>query len=116
LSTIPLALIVLSVVALMIAWTEVATNASAAATIAPVLVAAAASAGALPALLLLPAALAASCGYALPIGTPANTAVYATGRVPLGKFVRAGAAMDVLALLAIVLMSLAVMPALFGAA
>jgi solute carrier family 13 (sodium-dependent dicarboxylate transporter), member 2/3/5 len=114
LSQIPLVVAMIAVVGIMIAWTEVATNASAAATIAPALIAVAAGAGFVPALLLLPAALAASCGYALPIGTPANTAVYATQRVPLPQFVRAGLGMDVIAWVTIVVVSFVVMPRLFA--
>lgn len=116
LSGVPLALLVISIVGLVIVWTEVATNASAAATAAPALVAIGVAAGIEPALLLLPAALAASCGYALPIGTPANTAVYAAGKIPLGRFVRAGAAMDVLAFIVLVMVSLVIMPGLFARA
>lgn len=109
----PYPVLVLAIVAIMIAWTEVATNASAAATVAPALIAVAAAAGVAPALLLLPAALAAACGYALPIGTPANTAVYASGRVPIGDFVRAGIRMDLIALVVITLGAYLIMPLVF---
>jgi sodium-dependent dicarboxylate transporter 2/3/5 len=109
----PYPFLVLAIVAIMIAWTEVATNASAAATVAPALIAVAAAAGVAPALLLLPAALAAACGYALPIGTPANTAVYASGRVPIGEFVRAGIRMDLIALVVITLGAYLIMPLVF---
>jgi sodium-dependent dicarboxylate transporter 2/3/5 len=110
LTSIPLPAMVLAVVAIMIVWTEVATNASATATMAPALATLGVAAGIEPALLMLPAALAASCGYMLPIGTPANTAAYATGRVPLADFFRAGLRMDLLALVAIVLAALFLMP------
>ncbi|MEZ5513363.1 MAG: DASS family sodium-coupled anion symporter [Steroidobacteraceae bacterium] len=113
LTAMPYPMLVLTIVAIVIAWTEVATNASAAATVAPALIAVAAAAGVAPVLLLLPAALAASCGYALPIGTPANTAVYASGRVPIGEFVRAGLRMDVIALIVITLGAVLIMPLVF---
>ena len=113
LTNMPYPILVLAIVAIVIAWTEVATNASAAATVAPALIAVAAAAGVAPVLLLLPAALAASCGYALPIGTPANTAVYASGRVPIGDFVRAGLRMDLIALIVITLGAYLVMPLVF---
>lgn len=113
LTGLPHPVLVLAIVALMIAWTEVATNASAAATVAPALIVVAAAAGVAPVLLLLPAALAAACGYALPIGTPANTAVYASGRVPIGDFIRAGLRMDVIALIVITLGALLIMPLVF---
>jgi sodium-dependent dicarboxylate transporter 2/3/5 len=46
-------------------------------------------------------ALAASSGYALPIGTPPNALAYATGRVSMGTFVKTGIVIDIVSAIAI---------------
>ena len=38
-----------------------------------------------PEVVMLPAALAASCGFMLPVATPPNAVVYGTGRIPIGS-------------------------------
>jgi sodium-dependent dicarboxylate transporter 2/3/5 len=43
---------------------------------------------------MVPAALAASCGFMLPVATPPNTIVYGTRRVRTGEMVRAGFVID----------------------
>ena len=39
---------------------------------------------------MLPAALAASCGFMLPVATPPNAVVYGTGKIPIRFMVRTG--------------------------
>jgi sodium-dependent dicarboxylate transporter 2/3/5 len=56
----------------------------------PILAATASSAGLPPLLLMLPATLAGSCGFMLPVATPPNAIVFATGRIPMGTMMRAG--------------------------
>ncbi|MCC6670134.1 MAG: DASS family sodium-coupled anion symporter [Planctomycetes bacterium] len=76
--------------------TEVASNTAITALMLPLLAATASTAGMDPRLLMLPATIAASCGFALPIGTPPNTVVFATGRLRMSDMVRAGILLDVL--------------------
>ena len=45
----------------------------------------------------------------LPVGTPPNALVYATGRVPQGVMIRVGLLLNVLAVLAITVWVLALM-------
>jgi sodium-dependent dicarboxylate transporter 2/3/5 len=47
-----------------------------------------------PRLLMLPCTVAASCGFALPIGTPPNTVVFATGKVRVRDMVLPGIVLD----------------------
>ena len=91
-------LIVLSLVTLvLILITEVASNTAVATTFIPIAIAVAPAIGMHPFLLATAVSLAASSGFALPIGTPPNALAYATGRVPMGRFVRAGIVVDILA-------------------
>jgi sodium-dependent dicarboxylate transporter 2/3/5 len=95
-------LIVLSVVVIvLIALTEVASNTAVATTFIPIAIAVAPAIGMNPFLLATAVSLAASSGFALPIGTPPNALAYATGRVGMGRFVRAGIVVDILAAIAI---------------
>jgi sodium-dependent dicarboxylate transporter 2/3/5 len=99
----PLA-IVLLVTAAMIFLTEITSNTAAAALAMPVLAAAAQGSGVDPALFMLPAALAASCAFMLPVATAPNAVVYGSGLVPARRMAREGFALN---LAGIVLLTLA---------
>jgi sodium-dependent dicarboxylate transporter 2/3/5 len=75
---------------------ELASNTATAATFLPVASALALSVGENPLLFLVPAVLAASCSFMLPVGTPPNAIVYASGFVPFHRMVRAGLLLDIL--------------------
>jgi sodium-dependent dicarboxylate transporter 2/3/5 len=92
----PLWLLVLIVIILVAALSELASNTAAAAMVVPVLASLSAAMGFEPMPLLMAAVLGASCGYALPVATPPNTIVYATGEISVGRMVRAGAMLDVI--------------------
>ena len=95
-------LVVLGVVTVgIIALTEVASNTAVATTFIPIAIAVAPSMGLHPFVLATATALAASSGYALPIGTPPNALAYATGRVSMGTFVRTGIVIDIVSAIAI---------------
>ncbi|MBI1349357.1 SLC13/DASS family transporter [bacterium] len=55
-----------------------------------------------PRLLMLPATLAASNGFMLPIGTPPNAIVFGTGRIRIGQMVGYGLLLDLLGVILIV--------------
>lgn len=98
-------LIVLGLVTVaIIALTEVASNTAVATTFVPIAIAIAPSLGLHPFLLALATALAASSGFALPIGTPPNALAFATGRVSMRTFVKTGIAIDLAAAIAITLL------------
>lgn len=90
-----LVIAVLSFVMLLLS--EVASNTAVAAVFLPILREGAVAAQVDPRLLMVPAALAASCGFMLPIATPPNTIVFASGKVSVGQMVRAGFWLDLLA-------------------
>jgi sodium-dependent dicarboxylate transporter 2/3/5 len=78
------------VILFMTFLTEVTSNTAITALALPLLLATARAAEVDPRLLLLPATIAASYGFMLPIGTPPNAVVYATGKVTIGEMARAG--------------------------
>jgi sodium-dependent dicarboxylate transporter 2/3/5 len=94
-------LFLLLVAAAITLLSEIASNTALATMMMPVLAAGAAATGAPPEQLLVLAALAASCGFMLPVATPPNAIVYGSGYVPLRSMLVAGAWLDVSAVLAI---------------
>jgi sodium-dependent dicarboxylate transporter 2/3/5 len=93
----PLFPLIALVVAVIVLWTELNSNVAAAATFLPVLAALAMATDHDALSLLAPAAMAASAAFMLPVGTPANAIVFATGQISLRQMVRAGAWVNVAA-------------------
>jgi len=79
------------VVALVVIFlTEVTSNTATAATFLPILGGLATAIGLDPALLVIPAAIAASCAFMMPVATPPNAIVFGSGRVRIAEMVKAG--------------------------
>ena len=91
----PIVLILCVVCFGILLLTELTSNTATAATFLPITAALAVTLGENPLLFLIPAALAANCSYMLPVGTPPNAIVYASGLVPLPQMVRAGLLLNV---------------------
>lgn len=101
----PPLLLVAGVAALVLAATELTSNTATTAALVPVLAGIAPGLGVHPFALIVPAALAASCAFMLPVATPPNAIVFGSGRLTLPQMARAGVLMN---LLAVVLVTLAV--------
>jgi solute carrier family 13 (sodium-dependent dicarboxylate transporter), member 2/3/5 len=67
-----------------------------------------------PLLFCVPAVVAASCGFMLPVATPPNAIVFGTGQIKLGQMVRAGFLLDLLAVLLIPLITYLLGAAVLG--
>lgn len=90
-------LVVLSVLVVgVIALSELASNTAIAAAMMPVLAAVGPVMGIDPMLLMVTAALAATCGFMLPVATPPNAIVFATGKIGIPRMIRAGILMDLI--------------------
>jgi sodium-dependent dicarboxylate transporter 2/3/5 len=100
-SNLPLAVLVLCVCTLMVFLTEVTSNTATTAAMVPVFAAIAQGAGLPPMLLAVPAAVAASCAFMLPVATPPNAIVFGSGRLPMAAMVKAGFWLNVLSILLI---------------
>jgi sodium-dependent dicarboxylate transporter 2/3/5 len=92
------------VAVLILLLSEVASNTAIASLFLPILMQGAIAADMDPRFLMLPATIAASCGFMLPIATPPNTIVFASGHLRTGQMVRAGFVLDALAILLLVAM------------
>lgn len=108
----PVLLLVIAVV--VVALSEVASNTATAAAFLPVAAVLAGALGREPMALTLPVALAASCGFMLPVATPPNTLAYGTGRVTVPEMMRAGLWLDILCICVIVAGVVVLGPVAFG--
>lgn len=90
-------LLLIAVIALSVTFlTEITSNIATTVLLMPILAAAALNADMEPALLMLPAALSASCAFMLPVATAPNAIVFGTGKVSVEQMVRAGFALNLM--------------------
>lgn len=108
LGVLPEVLLVALVVALMIFLTELTSNTATTATLIPVLFAVAAGLGIDPLLMVVPAGIAASCAFMLPVATPPNAIVFGSGRLTISQMSRAGFRLNLLGILLITALAYAV--------
>lgn len=88
-------LVVLGIVLLVTALSELLSNVATTQVMLPIVGQAAAAAGLSPLLTMIPATIAASNGFMLPVATPPNAIAFATGEIPAPTMARAGLAFDV---------------------
>ena len=62
---------------------------------------------------LAPVAMAASCAFMLPMATPPNAIVFASGHIKVHEMVRAGVILNVLSILLLILLAFTVIPKVF---
>ena len=98
------AVLVVAAVLLVIFLTELTSNLATTATLLPVVGAIAVQAGLPPIVLTVPITIAASCAFMLPVATPPNAIVFATGAISIPQMVKAGVLLN---LLGVVIVSLA---------
>lgn len=89
---------------------EVASNVATATAMMPIAAALATSIGVHPYFLMIPAVLAASSGFMLPVATAPNTIVYATGLIRVKAMARSGLLLDIAAAAVITLLMFLVVP------
>ena len=84
-------MLVLIVICLAVTFlTETTSNTATTTLLMPILAAAAIGAAIDPRLLMIPAAMSASCAFMLPVATPPNVVVFSTGGIPLQRMAREG--------------------------
>jgi len=110
----PLPLLVVAIVTAVILLTELTSNTATAATFLPVLGGVALGLGRDPLLLAVPAALAASGAFMLPVATPPNAIVYGSGAVRIEDMVRAGIWLNVLFVFLVTAAAYVLLPLVFG--
>jgi sodium-dependent dicarboxylate transporter 2/3/5 len=96
LSTLPV-LVVMLVVCLAVTFlTETTSNTATTTLLMPILAAGALGAGIDPKLLMIPAAMSASCAFMLPVATAPNVIVFGTGRVSIDTMAKEGFALNLI--------------------
>ena len=101
LSTLPILLMIATICLAVTFLTEVTSNMATTVLLMPILAAAAIGAGIDPILLMIPAAMSASCAFMLPVATPPNVVTFSTGRFSIKDMVREGLALNLLGVLVI---------------
>jgi sodium-dependent dicarboxylate transporter 2/3/5 len=82
--------LVVTVITMLIFLTELTSNTATTVTLVPIFAALAQGLKMHPYFLIVPAAIAASCAFMLPVATPPNAIVFGTGHVPISKMSGAG--------------------------
>ncbi|WP_435216039.1 SLC13 family permease [Luminiphilus sp. nBUS_16] len=90
LANLPIYLMLLFVCLAVTFMTEATSNTATTALLMPILAAAAIAAGVEPLLLMVPAAMSASCAFMLPVATAPNAVIYGTDRVAISTMFREG--------------------------
>jgi sodium-dependent dicarboxylate transporter 2/3/5 len=91
----PVYLMLLGMCCMVTFVSEVTSNTALTVLLMPILASVALAAGMEPALLMVPAAMSASCAFMLPVGTPPNAIIFGTGQVPTLTMVRKGFILNV---------------------
>jgi sodium-dependent dicarboxylate transporter 2/3/5 len=114
LSAWPTLLIVVAAVTLIIFLTELTSNTATTATFLPILASVAIAIGKQPLLLVIPAALAASCAFMLPVATPPNAIVYGGKKLTIPQMLRAGILLNIMMIGVITAITFSLVTLVFG--
>ena len=101
LSNISIIFIVLICIVSIIVLTELTSNTATASTFIPIMGATALGLGQDPLLLIIPATLAASCAFMMPVATPPNTIAYASGHLKISDMIKAGVWLNIISIIII---------------
>lgn len=106
--------IILALTTVSLFLTEIMSNVALVAVFLPVVGGVALGIGLDPLLVCIPVTLAASCAFMLPMSTPPNAIVFASGHLRVAQMVRAGFVLNITAILLIAFLAKVVLPLLFG--
>lgn len=111
--TLPVIVIILLVVSVIIFLTEVTSNTATAAAFLPLLGALALSQDVSPLLLTIPAAIAASCAFMMPVATPPNAIVFSSGHMQIGDMIRTGFVLNLIGIVVVTFLGYLLMQLMF---
>jgi sodium-dependent dicarboxylate transporter 2/3/5 len=101
----PFWVVLLAIIAIMVFMSELTSNTAQVATMLPILAALAPVLGIPAGVLLVPATVAASCAFMMPVGTPPNAIVFGTGLVRMPDMMKAGLWLNIAGILLIFALS-----------
>lgn len=113
-SALPTIVLILVVTTGIVFLTELTSNAATTASLVPVLAALAPGLGVHPYLLIIPATVAASCAFMLPVATPPNAIVFGSGMITIPQMVRAGFLLNLLAVVLVTILTMVVVKPWLG--
>lgn len=93
--------------------TELTSNTATTEMILPLLASIAAAAKIHPLLLMIPAAVAASCAFMMPVATPPNAIVFGSGHISIGQMVKAGIIINLIGIVVVTVVFLLIGPSVF---
>lgn len=114
LGVLPIVALIAAVTLIVLFLTEITSNTATAATFIPILGGVAIGIGTDPMTLLIPAALAATCAFMLPVGTPPNAIVFGTGAVSIAEMARGGFVLNVVGVVLITMFTVLLGPWALG--
>lgn len=107
-------LVILLATGMVLFLTEITSNTATATMILPVLASLALALNIHPFVLMVPAAMAANCAFMLPVGTPPNAIIFATGKITIIEMVRNGFWLNIIAMLLITAAVYFLLPIMWG--
>jgi solute carrier family 13 (sodium-dependent dicarboxylate transporter), member 2/3/5 len=110
----PVVLLVGLVVAIVVGLTELTSNTATTAAFVPVVAGVAPALGLDPVVLVVPVALAASAAFMMPVATPPNAIVFASGFVSIPQMIRAGIWLNLMTVLLVTSTALWLVPFMLG--
>jgi sodium-dependent dicarboxylate transporter 2/3/5 len=114
LNVLPLVVIAMILTFVVLFLTELTSNTATAATFLPIVAAMAVGIGSSPLLFAIPAALAASCAFMMPVATAPNAIVYATERLTIPQMARAGLGLNLIMVVVIIGVTFLIATRVFG--
>lgn len=109
----PLPVLVGAICTVLTFLTEFTSNTATTEMVLPLLAAVATATGIHPLLLMIPAAISASCAFMLPVATPPNAIIFASGHIRIGQMVRVGVCLNVIAIVVTTTIFLLIGPTVF---
>ena len=101
LSTLPVIFLILGICLFVTFLTEITSNTATATLLMPILAAAGFAVGVDPKLLMIPAAISASCAFMLPVATAPNAIAYSTEKFDIKTMAREGIVLNVIVALVV---------------
>ena len=99
----PVVLLIVVSALLVTFLTEITSNTAIATIFLPILAATAVGLEVHPFILMIPATISASCAFMLPVATPPNAIVFASGSIPMTAMVRVGIIMNLIGVVLVTL-------------
>lgn len=114
LGDVPIWLMIIIVTTIILFLTEVTSNTATAAGFLPLLAPVALALSGSPMTLVIPAAIAASCAFMMPVATPPNAIVFSSGQLKISDMVKAGFALNIFSVIIISITTLTLAKWVFG--